>query len=228
MVLHHSLIENVNTILSSHQQSGGPEVKLKLKNISIISIAVVLLSILIVWLTGLLGLWTSGMAYIADNTKDFTDTNGYVMQGEYEVSINLDDLLSNDGKELYNDGRRRIYVSLVNNTGNSNTGGYSIVFKSCGEYSLSGASLVSGIHHKTVGENSFTMDMSAKMTAQYKGKVYDSGVFGTSGLNHKDGDEFAFYIFPTEAYQNGEITLDEKEIVYLTVTSLYYNVWTKK
>ncbi|MEW9095613.1 MAG: hypothetical protein AB2417_11080 [Clostridiaceae bacterium] len=70
--------------------------------------------------------------------------------------------------------------------------------------------------------------MSAKMIAEYNGRVYDSTVFGTSGLNYNDGDDFSFYIFPREAYEEKEISLNEKGIVNLTVTSLYKNIWSKK
>lgn len=202
--------------------------KVKLKTIGFLSIAAVLLAIPVLWLTGVLGLWINGMAYIANDTKAFSDASGSAMPGEYTVSINLADLKSNIGKELYHDGSSRIYVGWVDNTGSANTGGYRIGFRSCGQYSLSGATLVSGARHETVGEQSFSTDMTADMTAKYNGKVYNSGIFGTSGLNYQDGDDFSFYIFPAESYQNGEITLNEGGTVELTVTNLYKNVWTKK
>ncbi len=207
---------------------GGMKMRKKVNKISIILVAIIAVIFAALWFTGIIGLWIHGMAYIADNTKTFTDTEGYVVQGEYSISINLDDLQSNLGKELYNDGSSKIYVSFIDNTGSTNTGGYEIGFRSSGEYSLSQATLVSGIHHKTVDESSFTMDMSAKMTAKYNGKIYISKEYGTSGLNYKDGDDFSFYIFPIEAYEKGEISLQEKGTVQLTVTNLYKNMWTKK
>ncbi|MCT4544473.1 MAG: hypothetical protein N4A63_13080 [Vallitalea sp.] len=70
--------------------------------------------------------------------------------------------------------------------------------------------------------------MSSKMTAEYNGEKYNSSVYGLSGLNYKDGDSFLFYIFPSEVYQNGEITLKEEGIVHLTVTDLYKNIWSEK
>lgn len=196
------------------------------RKIGIISLlAIVLLTL---WLLGMIGLWTSGMAHIANNTKEFTDRKGQVIQREYSMSIDLADLQSNIGKELYIDGTNRIYVSWIHNSGNSRTGGYQIGFRSSGQYSLNHATLISGVHHAAVGEHSFTSNMSAKMTARYNGKVYNSQQAGTSGLNYKDGDDFSFYIFPTDAYQSGEISLDEKGKVYLTVTNLYKNVWTRR
>jgi len=185
-------------------------------------------ALIFLWLSGLIGLWTGGMAYIANNTKEFTDRNGHVVQGEYTIAIDLSNLESNIGKELYNDGTHRIYVSWIDKTANINSGGYSIGFRSSGHYSLTSASLISGGHHATVNGNSFTTNMTAKMTAQYNSKSYTSSVSGVSGLNYKDGDDFSFYIFPTESYELQEISLNETGIVHLTVTELFKNIWSKK
>ncbi|MGE8204668.1 hypothetical protein ACQKP0_08895 [Heyndrickxia sp. NPDC080065] len=193
--------------------------------LSLIMIAII---ILVFWLTGLLGLWTNGISYIANNTKEYTDAKGHILKGKYSISIDLSNLKSNIGKELYNDGTHRIYVSWIDNTGSVNSGGYRIGFRSSGHYSLTGASLISGVHHETVDENSFTYSMSAKMKAEYHSKVYNCSLFGTSGLNYKDGDDFAFYIFPSESYEMKEVSLHETGIVKLTVTDLYKNIWSKK
>lgn len=181
----------------------------------------------ILWFTGFIGLWLKGMVYIANNTKEFTDTKGCIIPGEYSISVDLNNLKSNIGKELYNDSGSKIYVSWIDNTGDSNTGGYRIGFRSCGQYSLNGATLVSGARHETINANSFTTYMTAKMTAKYNGKVYNSSVFGTTGLNYKDGDDFSFYIFPYEAYNSGELSLNEKGTVEITIKNLYKNIWIK-
>lgn len=176
---------------------------------------------------GYIKLWTKGMTAIANNTEDFTDINSHIVQEEYSISINLKDLESNQGKELYNDGKNKILVSAVDNTGMISTGGYRIHFRAYGQYSLNYAELISGVQHFTEDNNSF-IRMTAEMTATYKGKVYNSNVMGTSGINYKYGDDFSFYIFPSEAYEDKEVTLDETGEVVLTITNLYKNVWTKK
>jgi len=137
-------------------------------------------------------------------------------------------LQSNLGKDLYNDGVHRIYVSNIDNTGDINSGGYRIGFRASGHYSLTKATLISGGHLVTLGNNSWTETMSAKMTAEYNGKTYTCPQEGVSGLIYKDGDEFSFYIFPTEACKKNEISLSEKGIVHLTVTNLYENIWSKQ
>lgn len=194
---------------------------------TIIVISVITIIMFTLWFTGVIGLWLNGMAYIANNTKEFNDTEGHPISCIYSISINLDDLKSNIGKELYNDGENKIYVSWIDNTGSSNTGGYRVGFRSSGQYSLNSATLISGARHETVGDNSFRTYMTAEMTAKYKEKIYKSSEFGTSGLNYKDGDDFAFYIFPSEAYDNGEVSLNEKGIVELSIKNLYENIWTK-
>jgi hypothetical protein len=198
------------------------------KNIVVILTSVLVLVLLAIWITGYGGLWLHGISYIANNTKEYTDKNGYTLPGKFSVSIDLSNLQINIGKEIYNNGTNKIYVSTVRNTGSSNSGGYVIGFRACGQYSLTNATLVSGVHHETVNGNSFTSYMSAKMTASYNNKIYNCSEFGTSGLNYRDGDDFAFYIFPGEAYEKEEVSLNEKGAVELTVTNLYINIWSKK
>ena len=202
--------------------------EIKLKRLAIALIIIIAAIIATLFFTGYLTLWTKGIAALANNTEAFTDKNGKVIPGEYSVSIDLADLQSNVGKVLYNEGGYRIYVSFIDNTEAIRSGGYRIGFRACGQYSLTNASLISGVRHSTVGHKQFTYDMSAKMEASYKGKVYNCGEFGTSGLNYRDGDDFSFYIFPGEAYDSKEVSLNEKGTVKLTVTNLYKNVWTQK
>lgn len=180
------------------------------------------------WHTGILKLWYYGMSYIANNTNSFTTEYGELVPGEYDLIINLDDLESNIGKELYRDGKNRIYISWIDNTGKASTGGYRIGFRSQGEYSQNGAVLISGTVHTVTNDHSFSSNMSALMAAGYNGKTYSCNVYSTGGINYRDGDSFAFYLFPSDAYENGEVSLQEKGTVHITVTNLYKNVWTKK
>lgn len=196
--------------------------KTKLINATMITVAVVLLYY---WLVGFPASWTMQMADIANNTEKFTDKYGYAIPGEYSVSVDLDDLKSNVGKELYDDGAHRIFVGWMDNA-DLQGGVYRIGYRAVGTYSRNGASLISGIHHMTLGEHDFTTEMVAKMKAEYKGSIYESSTYGVGGLNFKDGDEFAFYLFPYDAYEKARITQNENGIVRLTVTGLYQNLWS--
>lgn len=201
--------------------------------ITVNRIKFIILSIWIVWvigllLTGKIRIETKGIAAIAGNTKEFTDKNSHFIDGDYTVSIDLNDLESNKGKELYNDGINRIHVESVDNSDSINGGGYRIHFRTCGQYNSYYAELISGIRHSVNSENEFSFSMVANMTAEYKDRIYNCKVMGETGLNYKDGDIFSFYIFPQEAYENNEVSLSETGTVYLTITKLYKNVWIKK
>lgn len=202
--------------------------KNNLKNIGIVLFIIITIIITILIFTGQINLWTKGMASVSGNTKKFTDINSHVIEGEYYVLIDLNDLESNKGKVLYNNGKSKIYVSSVDNTGSTINGGYRIHFRACGQYSLNYAELISGVQHVTVGENLFSTDMSSQLTAKYKDKVFNCNLMGMTGISFKDGDLFSFYIFPSEAYDNNEVSFEEKGVVHLTITNLYKNIWTKK
>jgi hypothetical protein len=191
--------------------------------IFIITALLTAVMIVVLWSSGIFGLWTDGIAFLANNTKKFTDKSGHPLEGNYSLSVDLSDLESNIGKEIYNDGEHRIYVFSLQRTRN---GGYDIGFRSSGQYSLSEASLISGVHHETINDHSFTMSTTAKMTAEYDGKTYNSSATGQCGLNYKDGDCFSFAFFLGD--EPNEDPIENVGIVELTITELYKNVWSKK
>ncbi|MFD1957779.1 MULTISPECIES: hypothetical protein [Paenibacillaceae] len=163
------------------------------------------------------------MAHIANNTRDFTDKSGHLIDGKYSLEVNLSDFDSNIGKDIYTDGDHRIYVSWLQHTQN---GGYDIGFRSSGQYSLSGATHISGVHHETINDHSFTMSTPAKMTAEYKGKTYDAQPTGQCGMNYKDGDCFSFSFFLKD--DPNEEPVEGVGMVKLTMTDLYKNIWSKQ
>ncbi|MGG0657667.1 hypothetical protein [Rummeliibacillus pycnus] len=194
--------------------------KKKILFFTLLSVAIILI---LFWSIGLFRLWTKGIASVADDTHTFNDKKSHILNGESSIAIDLSKLESNIGKELYNDGHHKIYVSWIHKTSE----GYEIFFRSCGQYSISKATLISGIQHVTLNEKESTDLITAKMKAHYNGKSYISTWSKLGGINFKDGDEFSFYIFPYNAYETKEVTLDEEGIVYLSVTNLYKNIWSK-
>jgi hypothetical protein len=196
---------------------------MRAKKIFYITALLTAVMIIVLWSSGLFGLWSDGMAFLANNTKEFTDKTGHLVKGKYSLSVDLSDLENNIGKEIYYDGEHRIYISWLQRTRN---GGYEIGFRSGGQYSLSEASLVSGVHHETINEQSFTTSTTAKMTAEYDGKTYNASATGQCGLNYKDGDCFSFTFFLSD--EPNEDPIENAGIVELTVTDLYKNIWSKK
>lgn len=159
---------------------------MNVKKILYITAFLMAVMVIFLWSSGLFGLWSNGVAFLANNTKQFTE-NGHSVDGRYSLKVDLSSLESNIGKEIFNDGEHRIYVSSLQGTLN---GGYDIGFRSSGQYSLSGATLISGLHHQTINDHSFTTSTTAKLTAEYNGKRYNAQVTGQCGLNYKDGDCF--------------------------------------
>jgi len=196
---------------------------MKAKKVFFISAFLTAVVIIVLWSTGLFGLWTDGMAHIANNTKAFTDKGGHTIEGDYSVEVDLSNLESNIGKEIYSDGGHRIQLSWIQRT---QGGGYDVGFRSSGQYSLSGATLVSGLKHETINEHSFTTSTSAIMTAEFEGKTFEAESTGQCGLNYKDGDCFSFAFFLKDE-SNEEPTVDAG-VVKLTITDLYKNIWSKK
>lgn len=197
---------------------------MKGKKIYIIAALLSALMIIVIWSSGLFGLWSDGMASLANNTKEFTDKGGHLVEGKYSLKVDLSDFETNIDKEIFNDGEHRLYVSSLQKT---KVGGYEIGFRSSGQYSLSGASLISVVHHATINDHSFTTSMTAKMKAEYEGKTYNANDAGHCGLNYKDGDCFSFsFILSDEQNENDPI--EHAGIVELTITDLYKNIWRKK
>ncbi|WP_052350724.1 hypothetical protein [Paenibacillus gorillae] len=127
---------------------------------------------------------------------------------------------------MYNDGKHRVFVYYADHV-NGSEGGYQIGFRSSGAYSLSGASLISGLHHHTLDEHLFATDMIAQITVQYEGKKYTGSMVGASGLNYKDGDDFLIYMPSLDTQGQDEAAIDEPGIVQVDITGLYMNRWTK-
>ncbi|WP_277673510.1 hypothetical protein [Piscibacillus halophilus] len=180
---------------------------------------VILLGLLFfVWASGWGSLWINGISHAANNTEDFYH-HPVPIDGEYTVEIDLSDLDSNEGKMLYRDEDRHIFISKVT----MNDSVYEVTFRSFGTYGLNNAMLVSGIEHGQ-SMNGYKSELQAEAHAEYKGVSYDLDPSGSTGLIHRDGDEFSFYLNPS-----GEIDLDlnEEPIIEVTVSNLVVNLWVK-
>jgi len=175
---------------------------------------------------GYVGMWREGIAYAAGSLDKYSYDH-MVMDGEFEITINLDDLDSNKGKVLYDKDGLLIDVAVVDEVGIMG-GGYRIHFRSHGKYSVDQATLVSGIKHYATESRWYSSSNDADLRSEYNGKQYEGSVMGASGLNYKDGDMFSFYLFPQEAYKNKEVTFDKAGTVKVIVSNLSLNQWNKK
>ena len=196
------------------------------KRISILAVTIIILGLLFIWSSGLMGLWIKGMPHIVSDLNKYQIEKGHTIDDEYSLIVDLNNLENNIGKDLYNDGTHRIYVTLIRTS--DHPGVYDIFFRSSGPYALSGASLVSGLQHAMRNESDFTTEMSAQMTTEIDGKIYENHPSATSGVNFRDGDEFGFYIGPTDVSESDVKMLEKEESMKITVSNLYQNIWSKK
>ena len=151
-----------------------------------------------------------------------TVTNAQPVDGEYVIQIDLSDFNNNEGKILFDDGENQIYISRVFVHNNSD---YQVNLRSSGNYSLRSATLVSGIEHAYT-DNAFTTIFHAEAKATYRGDTFALSRSSSSGLNYRDGDEFGFYLFPTD--NEIDIDIEKESIIELTITNLHVNIWVKK
>ncbi len=173
----------------------------------------------------------NGMSYIANDVDNYTYSLTNV-DADCVFTVDLDNLDSNTGKVIYhnNDGCR-IIIHIVQKQ-DVNVGGYRIIFRSIGTYSINGAKLISGIYHEiwrdeNSGNPYGTYHMEATMKCIYNGKIYDSNVQGLSGISYKNGDSFGFYLFPSEAYKNGDVPLDNAGTAEIIISNLAINEWRR-
>jgi len=196
---------------------------MKAKKVFYVSAFLIVVVVVVLWSMGLFGLWTNGMSYIANNTKDYTYNSGHLVEGSYSLEIGLSDLESNIGREIYSDDDHHINLAWLQRTQDD---GYDVGFRASGPYSLTRATLVSGIKHETNSNHSFSILPSAKLIVEYEGKTNEAQLTGKCGINYKDGDCFSFTFFLKD-HSNGE-AVGNPGSVKLTITDLFKNIWSKK
>ncbi|GGC95340.1 hypothetical protein GCM10007216_27630 [Thalassobacillus devorans] len=163
-------------------------------------------------------LQAQGINHIADDAERYMN-NAHNMEGDYTITIDLSDPESNEGKFLFDDEEgNQIYVSkIIENESN-----YEVIFRSSGTYSRGGATLVSGIeHYRNI--NGYTHELKAEAHATYNYDTFKLTPSSSSALHSRSGDEFGFYLFPTDK----DVDLDKEPTIEVTITNLQLNLWAK-
>lgn len=164
-----------------------------------------------------------GMQAIAYDTDHFMSEDSQILEGDYTITIDLSDLSSNIGKELYNDGKHSIKLESIKESGN-----FMVTLRSSGEYDYGGATLISIIQHDTSREGVYKMNAISQITAQYLGEKNNCEMASTSSISYDDGDKFAFYIFPSDEYAVEKTNTDDFGVVDIIFTNLYMNRWVRR
>lgn len=174
---------------------------------------------------GYLGMWTKGIGNFRGNPDGYTHF-AEPARAEYTFTVNLSDLESNVGKTVYDQDGCTITIDQVDNNG-IKYGGYRLFLRSHGSFSADRAELVSGIKYGLAEPPDFTADMTATLTCDYNGYTYQCGFQGY-GLDFKDGDIVGFYLFPSDAYESGQIPEKNAGEATVTISNLTVNTWSRQ
>ena len=160
-------------------------------------------------------LHVNGISYIAEQTEEYYKITDPI-DGEYSVELDLNDLASNEGKILFDDGESRISVGEVVEREEA---GYEVMFRSRAAEQPHGAVLVSGVDHART-ETGLAQSIEAEARVDGNGEEAVSLTPSRwSGLIYHDGDRFGFYL---------DAPAEDASIVEVTVSNLQLNLWMEK
>lgn len=160
-----------------------------------------------------INLHMNGISHIAEQTEEYYKITDPI-DGEFTVELNLNDIESNRGKILFDDGESRISVLQVVPREDA---GYEVMFRSHAAEQPHGAVLVSGVDHFRTG-NGLSQSLEAEAVSNGGEDVPLTPSSG-SGLIYHDGDRFGFHLDAPEG---------DAEEVEVTVTNLQLNLWMEK
>lgn len=156
-----------------------------------------------------------GISHIAEQVDDYYKITEPV-EGEFTVELNLNDLESNEGKILFDDGESQVSVLEVLPR---EAAGYEVVFRSKAAEVNNGAALISGVGHVRTGSG-LSQSLLAEAEADFgEGDTASLTPSLWSGLVYHDGDRFGFYL---------DAPVGDADQVEVTVTSLQLNLWMEK
>ncbi len=218
-----------NDLLLSIPSYMGKERTRKTQKRRIIIASVIVLSAVfafcnILFMSGWVSVNYSGISYIATNLNRYAYSST-VMDEKIEFTVDLNDMLSNIGKIVYQNDNCYIEIFDIK----SHDGNVIIYFRSHGVYSYKNATLISGIKHNSTEQHFFTYSCEAMLQHKSNGKIYNCSVAGDSGINYKDGDVFGSYIFSEEYFRNEDIEgAKDIDSVVLVLQNLTRNEWYLK
>lgn len=166
------------------------------------------------------GVWDRGLSYMFHESHDYM-LSVSLDENVYTLEIDLNDLDSNTGKKIYENGDCYIKVGLVH-TAHEKNGGYRVIFQSYGVSDYIEGKIVSGLLY----HGSHT-DLSAKMQTTYNGVTYDCSSCGYGSIGEDNTDTFGFYLFPTEAYETDAVSTESTGTVTVALTNLREHEWRR-
>ena len=172
------------------------------------------------------GVWSEGVRYMNMHPDEYT-AMCQINPQEYSVEIDLNDLDSNAGKRIWEDGEQYIEIASVDCMTRKG-GGYRIFFRSHGVYEFNKGSLTTKTSSLSRNNDSeAAIDNPTTLTAIYNGTVYVCNFQGETFYDKRDGNHFGYYLFPSEAYKNAKIPYENAGTVIVTIRNLAEYTWTR-
>lgn len=162
-----------------------------------------------------INLQVNGISHIAEQVDDYYKITEPV-DGEFTVELDLNDLASNEGKILFDDGESQISVLEVVQRKET---GYEVIFRSHGKELQNGAALVSGIDHLRTETGLVQSIYAVGEVVGNDREAISLRPSSWSGLDYHDGDRFGFYL---------DAPAEDANTVEVTVTNLQLNLWIEK
>lgn len=166
-----------------------------------------------IWDDGLSWMYVvSGTKYILENEK---------VDGTYSVELDLVDLESNVGKDVFKNGRsQRIMIDSIEKIPESNE--YLLTLYSWCKYNVFGGKLVTFYEHNPIGSEEKQMIETANVVVQYKGQDYPCSVYRCFQLMRHEGDLCTYQVTLPE-----DINIEEDNTAVLRISNLTENIWTR-
>lgn len=179
----------------------------------------------VLWRNGTIGIWRYGMKFL-EMDSSYIVRSRELYNLDVEMEIDLNNLDSNSGKVVYDDGKCKIEVKSVD----YENGDYKVYFKSYGKYDKNGGILISPILHTNDSlKNEAFINTSVDEDLNYTGKLY------TSGSLLKDGDEFGFVILSSDQLKKKIADKKVKDIieqnngkVKVTLSNFIKYIWNRE
>ena len=172
------------------------------------------------------GVWSEGLRYMNMHPNEYVAAC-QINPKEYSIEIDLNDLDSNTGKRIWEDGEQYIEIASVDCM-EGKGGGYRIFFRSHGVYEFNKGSLTtktSSLRHNNDSEAA--INNPTTLTTTYNGTVYVCNFQGETFYDKKDGNHFGYYLFPSEAYKDAKIPYESAGTVTVTIRNLAEYTWTR-
>lgn len=165
--------------------------------------------------------WDNGLAwmYMESDTKYTLENKP--LEGTYSVELDLDDLESNIGKDVFKNGRsQRILIDSIEKIPESND--YLVTLYSWCKYSVFGGKLVTFFAHNPFGGVEPQMVETANVMVQYGGQEYPCSIYRCLQLMRHEGDLCTYWVTLPEA-----VNISENNTAVLTISNLTENTWTR-